>query len=86
MIPFYKERSKYGVIIIIFVGFLLVHSVYQYSNSEVKYSDHITIKTNLVEENDYSQREYVLHNNYHNVTKYSCRKIVLLKTIFEWNL
>ena len=40
--------------------FLMVHSVYQYRNSEVRYSDHITIKTNLVEEN-YSQREYVLY-------------------------
>ena len=27
----------------------------------VSYSDHIAIKTNLVEENNYSQREYVLY-------------------------
>ena len=53
-----------GIIILVFVGFLLVHSVYQYKYSG--YSDHILMKTNLVKENDYSQREYVLYNNYYN--------------------
>ena len=56
--------SKCGIIILVFVGFLLVHSVYQYKYSG--YNDHILIKTNLVKENNYSQREYVLYNNYYN--------------------
>ena len=58
--------SKCGIIILFFVGFLLVHSVYQYMYSGVRYSDHILIKTNLDKENNYIQREYVLYNNYNN--------------------
>ena len=59
--------SKCGIIILVFISFLLVHSVYQYKYSG--YSDQILI--NLVKENNYSQREYVLYNNYCVTFKYT---------------